>query len=254
VVGADLARKFGWKVGDRITLTGTIYPGDWPFNVDGIYTVSRKSLDQSSMWFHWDYLNDSIKSERRKDQVGWIASRLDDATRSAAVAAAIDKAFDDEDIQTLSQSEREMQTSFLGMLSAILKAVNVISLVILVIMMLILGNTIAMGVRERTSEYSVLRAIGFLPRHIASFVLGEAASIGLLGGLTGLGLAYLLIDGGTSRFIEENFGSMFPFFRIDETTIVAALACAVVLGVVAAFIPAWRASRLDVIEGLRRTL
>lgn len=255
VVGDALAKKMGWKVGDRVTLVGTIYPGDWEFQISGIYTAVRKSVDRSSFMFHYDYLNDSqaVANANSKDLVGWIVSRIDDPSRAAEISRTIDARFDERDQQTLSMSERAMNTSFIGMISAILKAVDVVSLVILFIMVLILGNTVAMGVRERTHEYGVLRAIGFLPKHLAAFVLGEAVTVSVAGGVLGVMISYPFVQEGLGRFLEENMGAFFPFFRIDPATIVWALLLAMLLGAVAAALPAYNASRLKVIDALRRT-
>jgi len=255
VVGDALAKKMGWKVGDRVTLAGTIYPGDWEFQISGIYTATRKSVDRSSFMFHYNYLNDSpqVASANSKDLVGWVVSRIDDPGRAAEISKAIDARFEERDQQTLSMSERAMNTSFIGMISAILKAVDVVSLVILAIMVLILGNTVAMGVRERTHEYGVLRAIGFLPKHLAVFVLGEAVTVSVAGGVVGIMISYPFVQEGLGRFLEENMGAFFPFFRIDPVTIVWAIILAVLLGVVAAALPAYTASRLKVIDALRRT-
>jgi putative ABC transport system permease protein len=255
VVGDALAKKMGWKVGDRVTLKGTIYPGDWEFQISGIYTAVRKSVDRSSFMFHYDYLNDSqaVANANSKDLVGWIVSRIDDPSRAAEISKTIDARFEERDQQTLSMSERAMNTSFIGMISAILKAVDVVSLVILFIMVLILGNTVAMGVRERTHEYGVLRAIGFLPKHLAAFVVGEAVTVSVAGGVLGVMISYPFVQEGLGRFLEENMGAFFPFFRIDPTTIVWALVLAMFLGAVAAALPAYNASRLKVIEALRRT-
>ena len=182
IVGDVLARKLGWKVGDKIILQSGIYPGDWQMNVDGIYEATARSVDRSTLLFHWDYVNDSLPAGAARQ------GRLDREPRgrsgrtSPTSASALDKLFDDRDTPTLSQDERSFNASFLAMFSAILKAMNIISVVILVIMTLILGNTIAMGVRERTSEYGVLRAIGFLPRHIALWIVGESLAMGVLGG------------------------------------------------------------------------
>ncbi len=118
-------------------------------------------------------------------------------------------------------------------------------------MMLILGNTIAMGVRERTLEYGVLRALGFAPRHVTIFVMGEALTIGALAGILGLALAFPLI-GGMGRFLEENMGGFFPYFNMSAGIAVAALAIAIGLGVVSSIIPARQASKLSVIDALRR--
>jgi len=189
---------------------------------------------------------------RAKDQVGWIVTRLDDPSKTADIAKTIDKGFEDREIQTLSQDERSFQTSFLAMFSAILSAIDIVSVAIMVIMMLILGNTIAMAVRERTSEYGVLRAVGFLPRHVAFFVLGESAVIGVVGGVLGVAISYPIVEKGLGRFIEENMGTFFPYFRIDGPMIVAALLLATVLGLVAAAIPAYRASKVSVVDALRK--
>jgi putative ABC transport system permease protein len=251
VLGDVLAKQLGVKVGDRITLQGGIFPGDWEFNVSGIYTATRKSVDRSTFMFHWNYLNDSLP-EARRDEIGWITSRIDDPGRGPEIAAAIDRIFDDKDVQTVTMSERAMNLSFMGMVSAILKALDVISLIILVIMTLIIGNTIAMGVRERTREYGVLRALGFLPGHIRMFVFGEALALGLVVGLVGIGLSIPIVELGLGRALEENMGAWFPYFRIDSKTYGLAMAFALALAAIASIVPAVRAGRLSVTDALRR--
>lgn len=251
LVGDVLARKLGWKVGDRVTLRGMIFPGDWEFTIEGIYETTRRSMDRSTFWFHWEYLNETV-DPRAKDQVGWIVSRIDDAGMSATLSKAIDEMFDTADVQTLTMSERALNTSFLGMFSAILTVIDIVSLIILAIMALILGNTIAMGVRERTHEYGVLRAVGFRPPHIARFVVGESVAVGLLGGILGIAIAYPVVELLIGRMLEENLGSFFPYFRIASGTMVAALLLSMGLGAIAAAIPAYRAAKLDVVDSLRR--
>ena len=251
IIGSSLAKQFGWKVGDEVTLTGTIYPGDWKFRISGVYSAARRSVDQSQFLFHWDYMNESLP-QGRKDQIGWIASTIDSVSRGGAIGTAIDKAFDERDVQTQTMSERALNAQFIGAASAILGALNVVSIVILAIMMLILGNTIAMGVRERTREYGVLLALGFRPGHIVSFVIGESVAVGLLGGLAGIALSYPIVQQAMGRWLEENMGSWFPYFRIPVTVAASAVVIAIVLGLVAALIPAWRASKLDAVEALRR--
>lgn len=251
IIGDVLAKKIGLKVGDKITLVSPIYQGDWQFNISGIYTATRKSVDRSQFVFHYDYLNESIP-ERDRDQIGWIISRIKDPTQGASISAAIDKIFDEKDVQTATMSERAMTLSFMAMWSAILTALNVVSGIILVIMMMILGNTIAMGVRERTREYGVLRAVGFEPKHVRLFIIGEAATVGLLAGGVGLALAYPIIELGMGRWLEENMGGMFPYFRIEGTTMVLAVVLAVGLSLVASLIPAYRAAKLSVTDALRR--
>jgi putative ABC transport system permease protein len=251
IIGDVLAKKLGWKVGDKIHLVSGIYPGDWAFTVDSIYTTTARSVDRSTLLFHWDYLNDALPAGRR-DTVGWIVSRVDEAGHSADVGVALDRVFDDREIQTRSQDERSFNTSFLGMFSAILKAVDIVSAVILVIMTLILGNTIAMGVRERTGEYGVLRAIGFLPGHVALWVVAESVALGAAGGVIGIALAWPLVNLIVGRYIEENLGNLFPYFRLMPENMVVGLVLAAILGGAAAVIPAWRASQLRVVDAVRR--
>jgi putative ABC transport system permease protein len=251
IIGEALAKQFDWEVGDDVTLVGTIYPGEWKFHVRGIYTATKKSVDRAQFIFHWDYLNENLPQDRR-DKIGWVAATVDSSSRAASISAAIDEEFEGEDIQTRTMSEQALNKEFLGGAAAIFQALDIVSLVILVIMMLIIGNTIAMGVRERTREYGVLLAIGFRPKHIAAFVLGEGVTIGLLGGGLGLLVAYPLIEQGLGRWLEENLGAMFPYFNIPAPTAIVALVSAGVLAALAAFIPAWRASKLEVIDALRR--
>ena len=251
LVGATLARQFNWKVGDHVVLQGTIFPGQWEFDIDAIYTTKRKSFDMSSLYFHWDYLNQSLP-EIQREQVGWISSKVPDAGAAATVARRIDQLFDPRDIQTLSMSERAMNTSFIGMISTMLDAMQVVSFVILLIMMLVLGNTIAMGVRERTHEYGVLRAIGFLPKHLSLFVVGEAAVLGVIGGVLGVGIGVPVINEGVGRYMEESFTGLFPYFKVLERDVVIALVLSILLAVIAAVVPAYQASKLHVTDALRK--
>jgi putative ABC transport system permease protein len=254
IVGAALAHKMGWKVGDKVTLEGTIYPGDWQYNIDGIYDApAQAAMDRQSFFFHWSYLNDGI-NERQKDKIGWIVTRVDDPSKGAQVTAAIDKLFDDQDNQTTTQSERAMNQGFLGGASAILGIVNIVSGIFLVIMMLILGNTIAMGVRERTTEYGVLRAVGFEPGHIRLFVIGEALTVAACSAGLGLLFAYPLVEMGLGRWLEENMTNFFPAVTIAPQTAALAVTLTLVLGVAASLIPAIQAGRLQVTEALRRVV
>ncbi|MEO1337793.1 MAG: ABC transporter permease, partial [Myxococcota bacterium] len=253
VVGQVLASKMGWKVGDRVRLVSGKFPkpGEWEFEIEGIYRSTKKSLEQTWFIFHYDFFNSTLPEEQR-DTVNWITSRISDGAQAASISKTIDGIFDTRDVQTVTMSQRAAIRSFLGMVSAILSAVNVISIAILVIMMLLVGNTIAMAVRSRTNQYAVLRAIGFERHHILFTVLTEGLALGALGGTLGLLLAYPFVNQGLGRFIEENMGSYFPYFRVTPEVAVLAFALALLLGGVAAALPARAASRLNVLEALRK--
>lgn len=253
VVGDVIAKKMGWKIGDKIILESPIYPkqGDWEFTISGIYAAKSKAVDRSSFIFHWKYLNDSIPAVRQ-NQIGWIVSRVTVPTQAAAIGVAIDKVFDEKDVQTLSQDERAFNASFLASISAVLSAIDIVSVVILVIMALVLGNTIAMGVRERTNEYGVLKALGFSNAHVVMFIVVESLVIGVCGGALGLALGYPFVENGVGRFLEENMGAFFPFFRIDPKVSALAMLLAVLLAAVASVFPALAAARLKTVDALKR--
>lgn len=254
VVGDVLATKFGWKKGDTVKLVSDIYAGEWEFRIAGIYQAVRKSAQRDIFLFDWDYLNEA-GPERTRDQIGWITSRVDPTSgkTAAQVALVLDAKFDEKEVQTLSQDEGTFQQSFLGMMSTILQAMNVVGVVILAIMMLILGNTVAMGVRERVREYGIMRAVGFMPKHVVVLVVGEAAFLGIVGGLLGVLIAIPVIMVLIGPFLEQNMSIFFPIFRMNASTAVIAVAIAVVLGALAGVLPALQASRLNVIEALRQT-
>jgi len=251
LVGDHLASKLGLKKGDRISLESGIYRGTYTFNVSGIYSSDSPTIDRTSLLFHWEYF-DKSRPEVFQDKIGWIISRIDDPAQTAAISAEIDRVFDVQDVQTLTMGEKQMNNSFMGMFAAILRAVEIVSVIILLILLLILGNTIAMGVRERRNEYGVLRAIGFLPRHVAGFVIGESVTLGLIAGIVGVALAYPLVQYGLGRWIEENMNSMFSWFHVTPGVMILSLVLAAALGALAGAIPAWRASRLTVVDALRR--
>jgi putative ABC transport system permease protein len=252
IIGDQLAKTFDVKVGDKMIVDSDIYPGDWEFKVVGIYTPLRRTADRNTLVFRWDYLNNDPRSAFGKDQIGWLEERIDDPGRGPDISKAIDKKFDEKDDQTLTMSERAFQLSFLGAFSAVLKAFDIVSLGILLIMTLILANTISMSVRERTHEYGVLRAIGFSPGYILGFILGESVMIALLGGIVGLGITVALINGLIGPFIENNMSSMFPYFFTPARVLIMALGAAVLVGVVAGVVPPVGASRLRVTDALRR--
>ncbi len=249
LVGRNLAQRFGWEAGERVTLKSQIYPGEWTFNVRGIYDGTRPSADTGSLVFGYRCLNERLP-DNWKDQVGLFSVRVDDPARSAQVAAAIDGMFANSPYATLTESERAFQLGFVAMSSAIVTAVKVVSNVILAIILLVIGNTIAMGVRERTRDIATLRAMGFRPRHVVLFVLAEAAVMGVAAGVLGVLAAPPLIDG-FARAVQSQFGQ-FPEDMVQPQTLMLAVLAALGVALVAAVGPAVRALRISVAEGLRK--
>jgi putative ABC transport system permease protein len=179
-------------------------------------------------------------------------TRVTETGRSGEISAAVDRLFDERDVQTVTMSERNMQAGFMAGFSAILTALDVVSIIILGIMLLILGNTIAMGVRERTREYAVLRAIGFEPWHVRFFVIAEAATLGIVSGAVGVGIAYPFVNNVFGRALEENMGAWFPYFRVEPLTAGIAVLIAIGLAVSASLLPSIQAGRIAVTDALRR--
>lgn len=249
LVGRKLSERFGWKAGERVTLKSQVYPGEWTFNIRGIYDGTRPGADTTLLVFGYRCLNERLP-ESWKDQVGLYSVRVDDPARSAQVAAAIDGMFANSPYATLTESERAFQLGFVAMSSAILTAVKLVSNVILAIILLVIGNTIAMGVRERTRDIATLRAMGFRPRHVVMFVLVEAAVIGVVAGVLGALAAPPVLEG-FMRAVESQFGQM-PENATRTQTLVLAVLAAVGVSLLAAVGPAVRALRLPVAEGLRK--
>jgi putative ABC transport system permease protein len=252
IIGDRLAKTFGVKIGDKLVVDSNIYPGDWELKVVGIYTPLRQTADRNTLVFRWDYLTDDPRGVYSKDQAGWVLSRIDDPAHSADIATAIDRKFEEKADQTLTMSERTLALSYLGAFSALLSAFDLVSLVILLVMVLVLTNTIAMAVRERTHEYGVLLAIGFSPGQLRSFIIGEAVLVALVGGVLGVVLTFGLLNGVIGPYLEDNMTSMFRYFHTSMNLMWLSLACALVVGVIAGVLPAMRVSRLKVTDALRR--
>ena len=252
ILGDQLAKTFGVQVGDRLVINSDIYPGDWEFKVVGIYAPVRKTADRTALFFRWDYLNNDPRAAFSKERIGWMITRVTDPAGGAEMVKRIDAKFDGNDDQTLTMSERAFALAFLGGFAAVLGAFNWISLVILLIMALILANTIAMNVRERTHEYGVLRAIGFPPARILGFILGESLLVAVVGGVAGLAFTSLVINHAIGPAMAEHLSGGFANFFTPGWVFAVALGAAAVLGLIAGALPAVLASRLKITDALRR--
>lgn len=248
VVGRKLAQTYGWKVGDVVPLKGTIFPGNWSFVVRGIYHGVDKKTDESQFFFHWDYLNETLKATvpRRANQVGIIVIGLKNSERAAEVGRNIDKIFKNSLAETLTETEKAFQLSFVSMTETILIAVQIVSFLVIFIIMAVMANTMAMTARERGPEYATLKALGFPPLRVAGLIFGESLAISLIGGGLGILLTYP-----AAGLIATELAKFFPIFNVPREVITLGLASALLIGVVAALVPAWRAMRQPITEGLR---
>jgi putative ABC transport system permease protein len=248
IVGRKLADRFGWKIGDHINLIGTIYPGDWDFIIRGIYTGKEPSTDESSFFFRWDYVDETMRETMpgRAGQVGWYALRIDDPNRAAEISQKIDTRFDNSLAETLTETEKAFQMSFIQMSGTIIAGLQVISGLIIGVILLVLANTMAMSARERIPEYAFLKTVGFRPFHLIGLIGGESLFIAGLGGALGLLLLYLV-----SKPITLAISNFFPVFKIETITIILAICAAFLVGIASALFPIVRAVRMRIVDGLR---
>ena len=248
IVGKELAKKYGWKIGDTIPLFSEIYPGDWKFRVAGIVEGTDDPSVDNTMYFHWARLNEGLPPNR-KDTVGVFTATIANANESPRVIRDIDAAFANSDNETHTETEKAFRLSFVTGSGAILSALEAVSGVILVIMALILGNTLAMGLRERTPELGAMRAIGFLPKHVRALALSEGAMLGAIGGLIGVILARPILLGFGRAMSQFGFLSNISF---KLPTAIATIAVAAIIGAAAAAFPALQAARMGIVDALRR--
>ncbi|MCM8594587.1 ABC transporter permease [Accumulibacter sp.] len=250
IVGRKLADKFGWKVGDQIPLRGTIYPGTWTFPLRGIYDGAEPSTDEQQMFFHWKYLRESARKRAgpgSSDTVGVFIVGIDDASEAAAISQRIDALFRNSLAETLTETEKAFQLSFVSMSEAILVAIEAVSLIIIVIIMAVMANTMAMTARERLAEYATLRVLGFTPAFVSRLLIAESLLIAIAGGLAGVAATFPL-----AALVGRATGTLFAVFQVSHLTVGLQLLAALVIGGVASAWPAWRISRLDIVSGLRQ--
>jgi putative ABC transport system permease protein len=248
VVGAGLAKRFGWKVGDRLPIKNALYgpTKTWEFVLDGIYHNDHPGGDESQFWLQWKYFDETIPAVI-KSQVGWYVVKLDSPDDSVAVAAAIDKSFANSSTETKTETESAFAAGFAKQLGNIELLILTIGGVVFFTLLLVTGNTMAISVRERVGELAVLKAIGYPDRYILFFVLSESLLIALIGGLIGLGLAVLAIP-----VVGAKLGSLLPPLLLSVSALSLGLAFAVFVGVASGLLPGIGAMRLRVVNALRR--
>jgi len=249
IVGKDLAARFNWKVGDKIPIQATFNrPKDggnvWEFNLVGIYG-GEKEVDKTQFLFRHDYLIENRRGGA--DITGWYLIKVSDPQQSEVVASAIDKQFENSSFESKTQTEQQMARGFANQVGNIGFMVTSISAVVLLVILLIAASQMSLAVRERTNEIGALKAIGFTDGRILSLVLAESVSIALLAGGFGLGLAWLIGQGG------DPTGGFLPIWLLRPGDMAVGLAIATAVGLLAGTMPAMWAMRLRISDALRRS-
>jgi putative ABC transport system permease protein len=249
IVGQRLARTYGWKVGDLITLKGTIFPGQWEFVLRGIYHGAEKATEERVLLFHWDYLNESLRqtTPRRADQAGFYIVGVKKPELAPDVALAIDALFKNSLAETLTETEKAFQMGFVSMTEAIMVAIQIVSYMVIAIIMVVAANTMAMTARERIGEYATLKTLGFKTVHLGILIYGESVAISVMGGIIGVICTFP-----AAQWIEVELAQYFPYFSVSRETIMLQLLAALVVGVVSGAFPTWRGATIRIADGLKR--
>jgi putative ABC transport system permease protein len=246
IVGVDLAERFGWKIGDRVPLQGTIYQpssGSWEFNVVGLYD-GEDGVDKTQFFFRYDYLDEN--SELGDGTVGWYVVKIADPGKSVDLSRTFDEMFANSGAETKTTTEKGFVESFASQVGDIGAIMIAISSTVLFMFGLVAASTMAQSVRERTSELAVLKTLGFSGGAILALVFAESMFIALVGGGLGLGLAWLIVQGG------DPTGGLLPIFILPPRDLIAGVVLMVLMGVLAGVMPAVGAMRLKITDALRR--
>jgi putative ABC transport system permease protein len=247
IVGDGLAKRFGFKTGDRMTLqVGIPVYGnrDFDFTIRAIYKSGGAAVDNQSMMFHWKYADER---SLQPGEVGWIISQISNPDRAAQVALAIDQKFANSPYETKTDTERAFQSSFVSMFGNLNLLLGSIAIAVVITTLFVAGNTMAMSVRERTTEIAVMRTLGFPAATIFLLVAGEGLLMSIVGGLLGVTAARAIVN---PDFFQA--GAFIPVFGVNATNVATGIALSALIGALAGLIPATMASRLRIVDALRR--
>jgi putative ABC transport system permease protein len=248
IVGDGLADRFGFKVGDRIVLqVGIPVYGtqDFTFTIRGIYKSGGAAVDNQSMMFHWKYADER---SLEKGQIGWFISEISNPDAAPEISSAIDSKFANTPYETKTDTEQQFQSSFVSMFGNLNLLLGSIAIAVVLTTLFVAGNTMAMSVRERTTEIAVMRTLGFPVRSIFAFIAAESVLMSIAGGLLGAGLAWMLVN-------ARNFpvsGGFIPPFGVSVRNVFVGVALSGLIGVLAGVVPATMAARLKIVDALRR--
>jgi putative ABC transport system permease protein len=248
-VGRQLAELYGFEVGDRLPIRGTIYPGNHEFTIRAIYEGRDAATITRQRYFHYDYLNEYLKarSSRAANTVGVFVVDVDDPARVADVARAIDAEFANSLAETLTETEKAFQLSFVAMVETIVQVISGVSYIVIVIILAVAANTMAMTARERLAEYATLKALGFGPPFVARLILAESLFIAVIGGAIAIALTPAIAAG----FFDAVGRTVFARFAVEPSTLLLQATAALALGLLAALVPMVRSARVKIVEGLR---
>ena len=249
IAGRKTAQRFGWKIGDKIPIKSAIWTkkdggGLWEFDLVGIFDGKEKETDTTPMYFRYDYFDEA--RTYNKGQVGWYVIRVTDPSQAVSVAHRVDDEFANSSAETTSETEGAFVQAFTKQIGDIALITAAIMGAVFFTILLVAGNTMSQAVRERTGELGVLKAIGFTNGQVLWMVLAESWLISLLGGVAGLGLAWMIISRG-----DPTHG-LLPLFFLPHADLATGLAICVGLGFATGIFPALQATRLRVAEALRR--
>ncbi len=243
LIGKRLLSEFGWKLGQNVTLQGTIFPGDWTFTVRAVYTPTDPAIGDDVLIFHHEYFDERIG---RAGIAGWYIVEIDDPSHAPSIAKEIDDAFRNSSSPTKTGTEREFQASFATMWGNVSLLMGTIGLAVVFAILLVTANAMMMSARERTGEVAVLKTIGFSDRLLFGLVMLEAGVLALTGAFLGLGGAKLLY-----KATNFNAAGFLPGFNVTTATLVLGATVAVGLMLASGLVPALRAARLPIVQALR---
>jgi len=252
IIGIDLAKRLNWKVGDRVPLLAPIYApakdGPWEFTIDGIYDSSKQGVDKTQFFFHYDYLNEVLrKLPGMADVVGWYVFKVADPSTSDQLAKRIDAMFANSSAETKTATEKAFVSDFAKQIGDIGTIMMAIAGIVMFFILFVAGNAMAQSVRERINELGVLKTLGFTDGLILSLVLMESCAIAILGGGLGLLLSWSFITA-----VGDPTGGLLPIFHFPPRDLVFGAVLVFILGIGTGMIPALQASRLKIVDALRR--
>ncbi len=243
IVDSTLAQKYGWKLGDRIILKGTIYPVDLDLNIRGIFHATP---DNQSVYFNAKYVEEAVSFFKGK--AGTFSILADSPQDVSKVASAVDEMFRNSPQPTKTETEKAFGLDFVAMLGNVKAFILSICSAVVFATLLVSANTMAMSIRERTREVAVLKTLGFTRQAVLLLFVGEAVALSLVGGILGSFAAYGLVAAFTRSHQSAGF---FPIASVTPATVLVALTVAAMVGLLSAAFPSYHASKMNIVEGLR---